>query len=115
MAGQASSILPSSIYCCATRCCASTILFIPSTNIVQVLDFGLQDLFGENGARVVEDLAEEAVNKPVCDPVAQAAGEHGFALVLKILQRFQITVFNQVRRITFFCGQYAPIFPESAD
>ncbi len=77
---------------------------------LQALGLRLEDLLGEHRLRVIEDLAQKAVHEALGDAVAQAAGEHRSALVLEVLQRFQVTALDQVGGVTLLGVDARPDF-----
>ena len=75
---------------------------------VQALEFGPQHLLGEHRAGMIEDAAEEGVNEPGVDAVAEAAGQHAFALMFEVLALFEEVVGDQVTGVTFGGAHPAP-------
>ena len=82
----------------------------------EVLFFRAQHFLGEHGIGMVEDAAEEGVHEALSDPVPEAAGEHGRAVVGEVHALFQIAAGDEKLRAAFLDAHAAPEFGhEQAD
>ncbi len=75
---------------------------------LEILQFGLENLLGEDLVGIVEDLTQETVHETVGDAVTETTGQHLLAPVLEVLQFFQVAVFDEVLRIALATVQACP-------
>lgn len=77
---------------------------------LQILRLGLENVGAEHGRRVVENLAQETMHEMFGDTIAQPTGQHLPAIVLEVLQRFQIAMLDQESGLPVLDAQARPDF-----
>src|SRR5262249_2541633 len=75
---------------------------------IHILQLRPEHLRCEDDARMVDHAAKERMDEPGVYPVTEPRRMNDFAAVLEISAFFEVTAFDEKRRVTFFWRHAAP-------